>query len=375
MPIAWLSWLRWLAMIIIVYYHLHQVRSIDSLALWDWLLYQFSALLPVVVCVFFILGGFLRSLSYWKVIYEWGTTPSFWKWVKDRFSRIAPLYYFVLIASLSWMVYLGIPDWKSFLVGLTFFSWISPDTFFPAAKNWPLWFVAYDMMGNLIVMIVMTWITSTQYTVHSAQSCKVWKIISKLMFAFLLLLSLHFLFISLPFTQSTGIVWEWFPYYNPFIFGIQYLMGAAIWGVYYRFRHIEKSPLGDILFVVSIFAIVYFLLSILGATDIAYSMPQSPFRFPFVPLFFSLAVTALLFARYIPKWLDNKILLFIASISYPLYLTHALIIDMLRHLVFGYAPMVHGKWEIFILVAVSISLLVAWIFMKGEGWMMKKLQK
>jgi peptidoglycan/LPS O-acetylase OafA/YrhL len=66
-------------MITIIAYHLNQIRPIQNLALWDWKLYQFVSLLPVVVSIFFILSGLLRSLSYWKVIFEDGEIPPFWK--------------------------------------------------------------------------------------------------------------------------------------------------------------------------------------------------------------------------------------------------------------------------------------------------------
>jgi hypothetical protein len=42
-------------MLVIIAYHLNQIRPIQDLALWDWKLYQYFSLLPVVVSIFFIL--------------------------------------------------------------------------------------------------------------------------------------------------------------------------------------------------------------------------------------------------------------------------------------------------------------------------------
>jgi hypothetical protein len=104
---------------------------------------------------------------------------------------------------------------------------VHPDTFFPVAVNGPLWFVVYDMMGNLLVMIVMSSLISLQGKLPGSfpslrmtrgRIIGIWFVL-----IFVVLVALHFAFISLPFPKGEGIVSVWFPYYNPFIFGIYYL--------------------------------------------------------------------------------------------------------------------------------------------------------
>lgn len=54
----------------------------------------------LVVSVFFILGGLLRSLSYWKVILLGEErVPQLLPSLLDRFWRIAPMYYLALVAT------------------------------------------------------------------------------------------------------------------------------------------------------------------------------------------------------------------------------------------------------------------------------------
>jgi peptidoglycan/LPS O-acetylase OafA/YrhL len=129
-----------------------------GLADWDWALYEFINMFPVVVSVFFILTGLLRSLGYWGYILHGEKKPNTRKVIIDRWWRIAPAYYVVLIVSCIWSVYLSgysLDHLLSFFAGLTFLGWISPTTFFPSSINGPLWFIGYDMMGYLFTVIMM----------------------------------------------------------------------------------------------------------------------------------------------------------------------------------------------------------------------------
>jgi peptidoglycan/LPS O-acetylase OafA/YrhL len=130
--------LRGLIALIIVLYHLQQIRPIVGLANWDWALYQFINMLPVVVAVFFILTGLLRSLGYWGHILHGSKIPDTRRVIIDRWWRIAPAYYVVLISSFAGGIYMSgssIDSLISFFSGLTFLNWVSPSTFFPASLN------------------------------------------------------------------------------------------------------------------------------------------------------------------------------------------------------------------------------------------------
>ena len=111
-----------------------------------------------MVSLFFMLSGFFRAMSYWKVIDTPERMPQFFPSLKERFARIAPAYYVVLVLSfiLSCAVYgLDGTDISAFLVGFTFLSWVSADTLFPVLLNGPLWFIAFDMMGWIFTSLVM----------------------------------------------------------------------------------------------------------------------------------------------------------------------------------------------------------------------------
>jgi peptidoglycan/LPS O-acetylase OafA/YrhL len=133
-----ISGLRGIIALLIVLYHLGQIRPIGDLADWDWALYEFFNMFPVVVSVFFILTGLLRSLGYWGYILHGEKKPNTRRVIIDRWWRIAPAYYIVLSISCMWSVYLSgysLDNLLSFFAGLTFLNWISPTTFFPTSTN------------------------------------------------------------------------------------------------------------------------------------------------------------------------------------------------------------------------------------------------
>ncbi|MBP9812165.1 acyltransferase [Candidatus Gracilibacteria bacterium] len=371
MKFAGISGLRGLAMITIIAYHLNQIRPIQNLALWDWKLYQFVSLLPVVVSIFFILSGLLRSLSYWKVIFEDGEIPPFWKGVKDRFFRIAPLFYLALFVSFLWSLSQGVADWKSFFVGFTFFSWVHPSTFFPVPQNGPLWFVVYDMMGNLTVMLFMMILISS---IRRVPLRKFWIIVAYFLIGFTILLGLHEVFIYLPFPKLEGIVSVWFPYYNPFIFGVYYLFGALLGGLVLSLGRRKIMPHGvfDILFLISMCSIGYILSFLRGAGDLAYSFPVSPFRFPLIPFLFGVGIFFLLFSKYLSKWMDNRLFLYIGKISYPLYLFHALVLVMIQKFFFSAGFHSFYEWCLFSSMTIIVSILLSSLLLRLEEYFHKK---
>jgi peptidoglycan/LPS O-acetylase OafA/YrhL len=148
-----------------------------------------------VVSIFFVLSGFFRSLSYWKT---WGTdleAPRFFPSLRERFWRIAPVYYISLILTfLLFWYWHGIDrlDIIRLFSGFTFLSWASPMTFFPVDENGPLWFIAYDMVGWIMVSLLMILVMKFQ---------KISQMAGVFLGTSLALLGAHFLWISLPWGQ------------------------------------------------------------------------------------------------------------------------------------------------------------------------------
>lgn len=92
--------------------------------------------------------------------------------------------------------------------GFAFLSWIHPSTFFPADFNGPLWYIAFDMTGGLLVVAIMGTLVKLKPK---------WAVPGLAAAAGILLLA-HFAFMKIPFPPGHGPTAEWFPTYNPFLF-------------------------------------------------------------------------------------------------------------------------------------------------------------
>ena len=348
------------------------MRPINNLESWNWDLYLFFNMAPVVVVVFFILGGLLRSLGYWEDIFLGNTTlPNTKKVLIDRWWRIAPVYYIVLICSFFLSVgLLGINFnmLLSLFSGFTFLNWLSPITFFPTAINGPLWFIGYDMIGYIFSVFMMIGLTKVSK-----------RYILPIIFLYIaLFLGLHYLFVSFSWPVWSGIISVWFPYYNPFIFTLYYIMWICIGGIMTYFQNVKKTIIADVLFVLSIGCIGGFLWLIRWAPDLAYSYPVSPYRFPLIPVLWVIAIVSLVYSRYIWVWIDNRLTLWLASISYSLYLWHGLVISILLNTVFFHISTSFIEWSIFSLSTLIISMWVASLsvkYIEGRNWRLKILGK
>lgn len=158
-PLPGLNGLRALACLSVLIYHLNQHRSIADLASWNWDLYQFVAMWPVNVSLFFILSAIMASLPFWRAILRDMKVPRAREAIVNRFFRIAPAYYVALITTfLLSLILSGYTDgaFLRFVAGATFLSWVHPFTFFPVDINGPLWYISYDMMGALLVLTTMS---------------------------------------------------------------------------------------------------------------------------------------------------------------------------------------------------------------------------
>lgn len=307
-----------------------------------------------MVSVFFMLSGFFRSLSYWKVIQTPESIPLFFPSLKERFLRIAPAYYVMLLVSLiATYAISGISgiNISAFLVGFTFLTWISPDTLFPVLLNGPLWFISLDMMGWIITSLFMMGILKIKKTYYMPYIISIW----------LLILGLHFLWIGLPWAPTEGISSVWFPIYNPFLFFLHFLFGIIAAGIvtWLRKREQQSNLWFDIGCIITLIIWVITIWSIRYQNDWALSIPRWPYHFPLIPMLIGSVIVCLPFSKYIGWLLDNAFLTFTAKISYSLFLTHALIIALLYEL-YPPEPTIL-LWVYYSIVTLVLSYVSAWL--------------
>ena len=356
-PLLGFNGLRALACLSVLLYHLNQHRSVANLTEWNWNLYQFVEMWPVAVSLFFMLSAVTNSLPFWRALIRNGDMPNIREHMMGRFFRIAPAYYFVLIITFIWVLLIdGTSEgmWVRLFAGLTFLSWVHPFTFFPVDINGPLWYISYDMMWVVLVMFTM-------YLVS-----RVKKIYIPVVFLLLItfLVAWHFLFTKIPFPVLDGVVSEWFPAYNPFIFGLHFLIWVMVaWFLVWREKkHAHASIWYDVLCIIWSVWLFYFLWRIREAGDFEYTLFHSPHRFPFATLPIAFLIMFVPYTRYIGKALDNRFFQHIARLSYSTYLWHAIIIVLMTRFIFGWVhdlPM--SQWLILAMVTIIGSFSIAWL--------------
>lgn len=370
MKLSWLTWLRGLAALIVVLYHLNQHRNTVGLSEISWDIYQFTEHLVFVVSIFFVFSGFFRSISYWKTWNMDSSVPKFFPSLRERFFRIAPVYYLSLILTFLLVVF-----WNGFtfeglirlLSGFTFLSWVSPVTFFPVDENGPLWFITYDMLGWIGVSFLMMYVI---------RFSKIWQITWVFIASWVFLLGLHFLWITLPWMKVSWIAGEWFPTYNPFLFGLHFLVWAMLgWVIeWMKRKKFEKKLIFDFLSVFSFALLGYFLWQIRSSWDWDYSFPRWPYHFPFTMIGIIGIILGLPYSKYLGKILDNIFLSFIARVSYTLYVFHVIVIVLLRRYIFTDIQLLFYNWTIFSISALFLSILIAWWvhrYVENREWMKK----
>ncbi len=370
MKLSWLTWLRGLATLIVVFYHLSQHRNTLGLSEFSWDFYQFTEHLVFVVSIFFVFSGFFRSLSYWKTWNTSASVPKFFPSLCERFFRIAPVYYLSLILTFLLVIFWNGWTFEGFirlLSGFTFLSWISPETFFPVDENGPLWFIAYDMLGWIGISLIMAYIIKLR---------KIWHIVGASFLTWVSLLGMHFFWISLPWSHISWVAGEWFPTYNPFLFGLHFLMGAILGGVieWMKRKKFEKKLIFDFLGILSFFSLGYFLWQIRSSWDWEYSWPHGPYHFPLTMVGIIWLILSLPYSRYLGRLLDNIFLSFIAQISYTLYVFHVLMIVILRRYIFTDVQLWFYNWSIFSILVLFLSLMIAWWahkYIENREWMKK----
>lgn len=346
--------LRAIAALLVVFYHLNQHLPTNSTSWINIDMHRFMEHMSIMVSVFFMLSGFFRSLSYWKNMGTPENIPSFFPSLKDRFLRIAPAYYVMMILSLIvtyflwWTKGMNIP---AFFSGIFFLTWISPDTIFPVLINGPLWFISFDMIGWILTSVCMWWF----FQIPKKYKFYYFPLIV------LATLCMHYIWISLPWPRASGISSIWFPWYNPFYFFLHFLFGIGAAGVvtWLRNKKQENHYIFDISYIIAI------LLSILSIWYFRndgdwLSYPNGPYHFPWITSLIGVIMISLPFTRYIGNLLDNRFLNFTAKISYSLFLTHALIMVLLDKYLFSTITTL-TMWIGYSITTIVLSYIAAWL--------------
>ncbi|MBR4921511.1 MAG: acyltransferase [Prevotella sp.] len=267
------------------------------------------------VAFFFLLSGFVLSLGYGRKIYD--GTFCYGRFLKRRFLKLYPLHllcliFFLVVGKVSL-------DWSVLLNVLLLQAWIpNPDYYFSCnSVSWFLscLFFCYILFPFAYKRVSVRWLS-------------------------LILVGYVIVYLLIPYEKVNAIL-----YVNPLVRFVDFYLGMFLCQVYERRGKLNVPQWTELI-------IVLFLL----ASLVLYPYVDAKFRN--APLYWLVLMPLIfVFAQekgYLSRWLKTRSMLFLGSLSMPLFLTHQMLIGiMLRRLPEMSTP-------IMLAACIFITLMVSW---------------
>ena len=328
--------LRAFACLAVVFHHLIQRLNPENLTEPFSTLHFIAMRGEVGVSIFFVLSGALLSHPFWMAHLAGTEKPSFRDYVINRAARIAPATWLnISVVTIVSILAYNLP-FEIFRAasGMLFISSFHYTTFFPTELNGPLWSISLEVCCYLLLPIILFSIIRNKCNYRSSMIRLV------LWICFLQVLNPFIIKTFMTSAEQKG--WE---------FG---LVGGA------------KQLKFDIAAVVSFFAALSLVLSRLtpGATD---SFTQQPYVTPWFPALVAVFLSCCAGSKIIWRFIDNRIAVFFAKISFGVYLWHYFIISIIAN---SYATdfQYFGVSSISRWMTLALIVLVASTFIATLSW-------
>jgi peptidoglycan/LPS O-acetylase OafA/YrhL/ABC-type sugar transport system permease subunit len=363
--------MRAIACLLVIFHHLSQRLDGDWALVW-WLkpVWILGLRMDMGVCIFLVLSGALLSMPYWQRFLDGARPPPLGDYALRRAARIVPGYWAALAASTLVGLW-AIPEAQAvlprFLAGATFTSGLHWVTLFPSELDPVLWSISFEVMCYLLLplLVLPMWRALPDRAPRRAL---------RYVLGVLVGLELAHLAIVANFmTAEEGKGWrygllggakEWLPYWSPASFMTMFMLGgAAALGVAWKQRvNPKRSTDWDRLGTWSLLA-GWLLYALFGSG--VNSVTRQPYITPVFPALVAFGLFAMQFGDRLPRWLDNRLLAWVAKHSFGLYLWHFPVLELLRITwVPRFKPMELRSipmWLLLSTIAVAASALLAWL--------------
>ena len=323
------------------------------------------------VAMFFVLSGFLLARPFWQALERGEPMPSLKVYALRRGARIIPGFWLALTVTfvLSFTVF-GFPLdgwlWLRYGAGLLLVSDWHWTTLFPVELNGPLWSIGFEVTAYVLLPLGFGLLYLMARRVRSALM-----LLGLWLGVIALALGAHWLFVNLVQVDPADSGWDhgmqggakvWMPRINPFSMFAIFAVGALAGGLQVRLAR-YRSWVFDALTVLALGATGWAIWqSYLGGSVESYSFVGVPYEFPQLPLALGAALAVMPSTLWLGHLLDNRVVRYLAQISFGIYVWHYLVIELIAKFWFPELGRGAHGLQLFItggLAVVAISILVA----------------
>ena len=370
MRISGADGLRALACLFVVWHHTSQRFNPENSAIWIQGTHFFGMRGEVGVSLFFVLSGCLLSLPFWNSFVNGNRAPNLKFYAINRAARIIPAYWFNLLfcTLVAFWTFDQNINWWRLISGLFFVNSYHYSSFFPAELNGPLWSIGLEVSCYVLLPVILLLIVKNSKRISMAFAgiigcISVLQILNPLIIK-------NFILDDKKGWQYglTGGAKQWLPFWNIDTFFTQFLCGslAALIIITLRARGVINSSRFDCSAV--IFTIVAILLISIrlepGAPD---SFTKQPYMAPFFAILMAGVIVSVSFSTQVYRFLDNRLFLWIAKLSFSIYLWHMFLIVIVERKLFS-KYVYYGLTDLSEWVIISSMVLLGSIIIAATSW-------
>ncbi len=268
------------------------------------------------VAFFFLLSGFACSLGYGRQVCE--GTFSYGNFIWCRIRKLYPLHFLCLIFYL--LISHSPLDMRVLLNLLLLQSWV-PDVDWYFSCNGVSWFLS----SLFFCYLIFPW---------------VYRHLSKYL-SLAILISYIAVYCLTPYDRINAVL-----YVFPLVRFVDFYLGMLLYQLYMRNRALFCFKWTELLLIIALM----FTLAVYPYTDA---------KFRNAPLYWMVLVPLILvFAQQkgvVSRWLKSKPMMFLGSLTMPLFITHQMVIGILLHRLPDMSAI------LMLIVCVFIALMISWV--------------
>ena len=287
------------------------------------------------VSVFFVLSGYLLSRPFWKHLFRGEAMPSLKVYALRRAARIAPAFWLALTVSFV----LDITLFAVPVSALKVFRYFAAMVFlggwhwslvFPVDNNGPLWSIGLEVASYVFMPLCLAILFRLKVR-SAAAAFLCWICIIGVV------LAVHWFVLNSWPIDPADRGWEfgllggakfWVPRFSPVSFFSIFAIGILAGGLQLVWRP-RVRWLSDFAVLAGAALCVGTMIAHVGGPTEGYGFLGIPYGYPWFPLGAALMLAAFPSSVLLARIADNPVVVFVARISFGLYLWHLLVLSVM----------------------------------------------